>query len=88
MDVLLNKVLKNKIIKLIKSYTSDGINELVVDFPLSESTFHSIELVEIDQDILLHSFDTDFDYSLIFEDFSEDDKLRIYQILKGIEHLD
>lgn len=87
MDVILNKVLKNKIIKLIKSYTTDGISELVVDFPLSESTFHSIELVELDNDILLHSFDTDFDYSLIFEDFCEDDKLRIYQILKGIEHL-
>lgn len=87
MDVILNKVLKNKIIKLIKSYTTDGISELVVDFPLSEGTFHSIELGELDNDILLHSFDTDFDYSLIFEDFCEDDKLRIYQILKGIEHL-
>lgn len=88
MDVILNKVLKNKIIKLIKSYTSDGINELVVDFPLSESTFHSIELIESDNDIFLHSFDTDFDYSLLFEDFCENDKLRIYQILKCIEHLD
>jgi hypothetical protein len=43
-----------------------------------------IELIEIDNDILLHSFDTDFDYSYLFEDFCEDDKLRIYQILKGI----
>lgn len=88
MDVILNKVIKTKIIKLIKSYTIDGINELVLDFPLSESTFHSIEFIEADSDILLHSFDTDFDYSLLFEDFCEDDKLRIYQILKRIQHLD
>ncbi len=84
MDVILNKVLKNKIIKLIKDYTTDGISELVLDFPLSESTFHSIELIEPEKDILLHSFDTGFDYSYLFEDFSVDDKLRIYQILKGI----
>ena len=50
MDVILNKVIKKKIIKLIKDYTIDGINELVLDFPLSESTFHSIELIEIDND--------------------------------------
>jgi hypothetical protein len=84
MDAILNKVIKNKIIKLIKDYTTDGISELVLDFPLSESTFHSIELIEPEKDILLHSFDTDFDYSYLFEDFSIDDKLRIYQILKGI----
>jgi hypothetical protein len=84
MDVILNKVIKKKIIKLIKDYTIDGINELVLDFPLSESTFHSIELLETDNDILLHSFDIDFDYPYLFEDFCEDDKLRIYQILKGI----
>lgn len=84
MNVILDKVLKNKITKIIKDFTSEDISELVLDFPLSEITFHSIELVSPGGDILLHSFDTDFDHSILFEDFNEDDKLRIYQILKGI----
>jgi hypothetical protein len=86
MDVIFNKVLKNKIIKLIKLYSID-IDELVIDFPLSIGFYHTIEYDKITNEIILHMFDFDFDYPYLLEDMSEDDKLRVYQILKGIEHL-
>ena len=46
MDVIFNKVLKNKIIKLIKIYSID-VDELVIDFPLSIGFYHTIEYDKI-----------------------------------------
>lgn len=86
MDVIFNKVLKNKIIKLIKLYSID-VDELVIDFPLSIGFYHTIEYDKITNQIILHMFDIDYDYSFPFDDLSQQDKLRVYQILKGIEHL-
>jgi hypothetical protein len=88
MEVLFNKVIKLKVIELIKSYTDDSITELILDFPLSDGTFHSIEIIKMTNEVLLHTFDFDFDYSIPFDDLNQDDKLRIFQILKGIKHLD
>jgi hypothetical protein len=87
MDAIFNKVLKNKIIKIIKKY-ADDVDELILDFPLSVGFYHTIEYDSITNEIILHMFDFDFDYPYPYDDLSEDDKLRIYQILKGIEHLD
>jgi hypothetical protein len=87
MNVLFNKVLKNKIIELIDLF-GNGCNEIILDFPLSIGIYHTIEYDKITNEITLHMFDLDFDYPYLFDDLNEDDKLRIYQILKGIKHLD
>jgi len=83
MDVIFNKVLKNKIIKLVKFY-GGSVNELVLYFPLSIGDYHTIEWDDVSNDLTLHMFDVDYDYPLPFDDLSEQDKLRVYQILKGI----
>lgn len=85
MEIIFQKVLKNKISKLISLY-GIGVNEIILDFPLSVGTFHTIELDKITNEVILHQFQWDFDYPHLFEDLSNDDKLRVYQILKGIEH--
>ncbi len=87
MEVIFNKVLKNKIIKLINELGVD-VNELILDIPLSIGIYHTIEYDDVNDFIILHQFDFDFDYPYLFDDLPQNDKLRIYQILKGIEHLD
>ncbi len=84
MKVIFDKVIKNKVSVLIKFY-GITINELLIDLPLNEGFFHSIEWVKKDKKIYLHQFDDyDFDFPYDFDDLSEDDKLRIYQILSSI----
>jgi hypothetical protein len=84
MEAIFNRVLKNKIIKIMKSYLDDDTNELILDFPLSIGFYHTIEYVNITNDIMLHMFDFDFDYPFLFDDLYEEDKLRVYQILKEL----
>ncbi len=86
MEIIFQKVLKNKIVKLIDLYGL-GVNEIILDFPLSIGTFHTIEYDKILNEIILHQFQFDFDYPYLLEDLSNDDKLRVYQILNGIQHL-
>lgn len=86
MDVIFNKVIKSKIIKIMKIYT-ENVNELIVDLPLSIGNYHTIEYDKVNSDLTLHMFEMDFDYAFNFDDLSADDKLRVYQILKGIQHL-
>lgn len=86
MDIIFNKVLKNKVIKLVKSYGND-VYEIVLDLPLSVGNYHTIEYDNITNEIILHMFDFNFDYPYPFDDLNIDDRLRVYQILKGIEHL-
>ncbi len=83
MEIIFQKVLKNKIIKLIKKFGVD-VDELILDFPLSVGTFHTIEYDKILNEIILHQFEWEFDYPYLFDDLSDEDKLRVYQILNGI----
>ena len=84
MEAIFNRVLKNKIIKIMKNYLDDDINELILDFPLSIGFYHTIEYNNITNDIILHMFDFDYDYPFLFDDLYEEDKLRVYQILKEL----
>jgi hypothetical protein len=86
MEIIFQKVLKNKIISFILIYGVD-VEELILDFPLSIGSFHTIEYDKVLNEIVLHKFEWDFDYPYLFDDLSNDDKLRVYQILKGIQHL-
>jgi hypothetical protein len=83
MEIIFQRVIKKKIIKLISLYGVD-VNEIILDFPLSIATFHTIEYDKVLDEIILHQFEFDFDYLYLFDDLSNDDKLRIYQILKSI----
>jgi len=87
MEIIFQKVLKNKIIKLILLYGID-VYEIILDFPLSIGTFHTIEYDKITNELILHQFEWEFDYPHLFDDIPDEDKLRVYQILKEIEHLD
>lgn len=82
MQVIMDKILIKKVAALIIKYGED-VRELVIDFPLNEGDFHTIELIDKDI-ILMHCFDEDFDSIYLFDDLSEDDRLRVYQILKAI----
>jgi hypothetical protein len=85
MDALFNNILKSKIINAMKKYLDDDICELIIDLPLTIGFYHTIEWDESNDDLILHMFDFDFDYPIYFEDIEEEDKLRVYQILKNIE---
>lgn len=83
MQVIFDKILKRRIIDLIKDLGGD-VYELILDIPLSLGTFNTIEYDESQDDIILHVLEYDFDFPFLFEELPDEDKLRIYQILKGI----
>ena len=76
--------MKNKVINLIR-ILGFGINELVITIPLSVATFDSIEWDDVDDSVYLHIFEKD-DYDIVvsFDDLSEEDQLKVYQILAVI----
>jgi hypothetical protein len=86
MRVIFDKVIRERLIDIINLY-GFGLTELVIDLPLSVGFFHTIEVVN-NEIIVLHQFDFEFDFdiSYYFEDLSEDDKLRIYMILKFLKN--
>jgi hypothetical protein len=82
-EIIFDKVLKNKIKSIILELCSGENEELIIDFPLTIGSYHTIE-IDDDDDIILHMFESDFDYPFLLDDLSSDDKLRVYQILKRI----
>lgn len=87
MEVIFQKLLKNKVIELIKKI-GIGVNEIILEIPLTIGTFQTIEYDVLLNDVILHQFEFEFDYPYLYDDLPEEDKLRIYQILNGIKHLD
>lgn len=76
--------MKNKVINLIR-ILGFGINELLITIPLSVATFDSIEWDDVDDSVYLHIFEKD-DYDMVvsFDELSEEDQLKVYQILAVI----
>ena len=73
--------MKNKIVQLIK-ILGIGINELVLNINLDCGSFESIEWNKEEDKIYLHIFeDEDIDITFDFEELSEEDQLKLYQIL-------
>jgi len=72
---------KNKIISDIK-FLSLGLNELIIDIPLEDITFHSIELVEGNQ-IILHRILEELDIEYDFDDLDKVDKSKIHSLISG-----
>lgn len=84
MKKILSSVMKNKVINLIK-ILGFGINELVITIPLSIATFNSIEWDYVDDNVYLHIFEDDnYDLVINFDELSEEDQLKVYQILSVI----
>jgi len=84
MKKILFNVMKNKVINLIR-ILGFGINELVITIPLSIATFDSIEWDDVDDSVYLHIFEKDnYDMVVSFDDLSEEDQLKVYQILAVI----
>ena len=73
--------MKNKIISDIK-FLSLGLNELIIDIPLEDITFHSIELVEGNQ-IILHRILEELDIEYDFDDLDKVDKSKIHSLISG-----
>ncbi len=73
--------MKNKIVQLIK-ILGIGINELVIDINLECGNFETIEWNQEDDKIYLHIFeDEDIDITFDFDELTEQDQLKIYQVL-------
>lgn len=76
--------MKNKVINLIR-ILGFGINELLITIPLSVATFDSIEWDDVDDSVYLHIFEKDnYDIVVSFDELSEEDQLKVYQILAVI----
>jgi len=81
MKKIMVRVMKNKIVQLIK-ILGIGIHELVIDINLDCGSFESIEWNKEEDKIYLHIFeDEDIDITFDFEELSEEDQLKLYQIL-------
>jgi len=81
MKKILIRVMKNKIVQLIK-ILGVGINELVMEINLDCGSFESIEWNKDEDKIYLHIFeDDDVDITFDFDELSEEDQLKLYQIL-------
>lgn len=84
MKKILFNVMKNKVINLIR-ILGFGINELLITIPLSVATFDSIEWDDVDDSVYLHIFEKDnYDIVVSFDELSEEDQLKVYQILSVI----
>jgi hypothetical protein len=76
---LFNVVIRNKVSNLITKI-GNGINEIVIDIPISLCVFNTIELK--DEQIILHLFKEDLQFDTNFDDLDEQDKMIVYKTLK------
>jgi hypothetical protein len=79
MKEIFNSVIRKKVTKLI-SDIGLGISEIVIDLPLSFDTFNTIELSN-NNNIILHRFLDNLDYTFPFDQLDDEDKLEVYKLL-------
>ena len=78
MKEIFSSVIRKKVTNLIIDIGLD-ISEIVIDLPLSFDTFDTIELNN--NIIILHRFEGNLDYSLLFDELDDNDKLEVYKLL-------
>jgi hypothetical protein len=78
MKEIFGSVIRKKVTKLISDIGLD-ISEIVIDLPLSFETFDTIELNN--NIIILHRFLDNLDYSYLFDELDDEDKLEVYKLL-------
>jgi hypothetical protein len=76
MKEIFSSVIRKKVIRLINDIGL-GVNEIVIDLPLSFETFNTIELNN--NIITLHKFIDELDYTTDFDDLDDEDKLEVYK---------
>jgi hypothetical protein len=81
MEIIFNTVINKKVRKLIR-LLGVNVNEIVVDMPLGNDVFNSIEYNEIDDKIYLYIFDDNLEYLFYFDDLLDVEKSEVYKILK------
>lgn len=67
---------KKSLISIVK-YLGIDLNEIVVEIPLEEITFNSIEWINPDK-IILHKIIEDLDVEYDFDDLDDSTKMEIY----------
>lgn len=78
MKEIFGSVIRKKVTKLISDIGLD-ISEIVIDLPLSFETFDTIELNN--NNIILHRFLDNLDYTFSFDELDDEDKLEVYKLL-------
>lgn len=78
MKEIFSSVIRRKVTKLISDIGLD-VSEIVIDLPLSFETFDTIELTN--NNIILHRFLDNLDYTFPFEQLDDEDKLEVYKLL-------
>ena len=78
MKEIFGSVIRKKVTKLFSDIGLD-ISEIVIDLPLSFETFDTIELNN--NNIILHIFLDNLDYTFSFEQLDDEDKLEVYKLL-------
>ena len=78
MKEIFSSVIRKKVTKLISDIGLD-ISEIVIDLPLSFEKFDTIELNN--NNIILHRFLDNLDYTFSFEQLDDEDKLEVYKLL-------
>lgn len=79
MTQIFDSLIRKKVINLVYDLGS-GLNELVIDIPISFEIFNSIEIYD-ESIILLHTFNDGLEFSTNFDDLENNDKIDIYHQL-------
>lgn len=74
-------VIKRKVKSLIE-VLGVNISEIVVDIPVGDDTFHSVEYDIKDDKIYLYIFDEELEYIFDFDELRDDEKVEVYKILE------
>lgn len=81
MKEIFSTVIKRKVKNLIK-VLGINISEIVVDIPVSDDIFHSIEYDIKDDKVYLYIFDEELEYIFDFDELRDDEKVEVYRILE------
>ncbi len=81
MKEIFGTVIKKKVKNFIE-ILGINISEIVVDIPVSDDIFHSIEYDIKDDKIYLYIFDEELEYIFDFDELRDEEKVQVYKILE------
>jgi hypothetical protein len=81
MKEIFSIVIKRKVKGLIE-VLGVNISEIVVDIPVSDDIFNSIEYDIKDDKIYLYIFDDELEYIFDFDELIDEEKVQVYKILE------
>ncbi len=81
MKEIFSIVIKRKVKSLIE-VLGVNISEIVIDIPVSDDIFNSIEYDIKDDKIYLYIFDEELEYIFDFDELIDEEKVQVYKILE------